>query len=198
MSTVAMIDSGMVLLFGTYFFEISIALVLLFVFAAVVFDVRSHRIPNWLVFPGLLIAIAFHGFIPYGWGLGYALTGAAVGFGLFLPLYLLRGMGAGDVKLMAMTGAFLGPASALGAVLTTVIVGGVLAIGVALWKGVLPVMLANVRFMLADARVKAMSGAGARIEVISVSAGKVPYAVAIAAGTLIQIVLAQSGHALVG
>lgn len=188
----------MVLLFSTYVFELRIALLLLLVFAAMVFDIRRHRIPNWLVFSGLLIGVAFHTFISYGWGLGYALKGAAVGFGLFLPLYLLRGMGAGDVKLMAMAGAFLGPASALGAVLTTVIVGGVLAIGAALWKGVLPMLLANIRFMVSHAAVKALSGAGVGIEATPTSAGTLPYAVAIAAGTFIQVMLARSGHALVG
>ena len=183
---------------GTYVFELRIALLLLLVLAAVVFDVRSHRIPNWLVFAGLLIGIAFHTFLSYEWGLGYALKGAAVGFGLFLPLYVLRGMGAGDVKLMAMVGAFLGPASALGAVLTTLVAGGVLAIGAALWKGALPRLLANIRFMLSHAAVRVVSGAAAGIEAAPTSAGTLPYAVAIAAGTFIQVMLARSGHALVG
>ena len=197
MSNIVTIDSGMMLLLGSYVLEIRVALLLLLVLAAVVFDLRSHRIPNWLVFSGLLIGVAFHTF-SYGWGLGYALKGAAVGFGLFLPLYLLRGMGAGDVKLMAMVGAFLGPASALGAVLTTLIAGGALAIGAALWKGALPVLLANIRIMLGHAAVKALSGAGVRIEAMPTPAGTLPYAVAIAAGTFIQVMLARSGHALVG
>jgi prepilin peptidase CpaA len=197
-SDVIAIDTGMALLFGTYVFELRIAPLLLLVFAAVVFDVRSHRIPNWLVFSGLLIGVAFHTFLSYGSGLGYALKGAAVSFGLFLPLYMLRGMGAGDVKLMAMVGAFLGPASALGAVLTTLVAGGVLAIGAALWKGALPMLLANVRFMLSRAAVKAVSGAGGGIEAAPTSAGTLPYAVAIAGGTFIQVMLARSGHALVG
>jgi prepilin peptidase CpaA len=198
MSNIVMIDSGTMLLLGSFVLEIRVALLLLLLLAAVVFDLRSHRIPNWLVFSGLLLGVAFHTFISYGWGLGYALKGAAVGFGLFLPLYLLHGMGAGDVKLMAMVGAFLGPASALGAVLTTLIAGGALAIGAALWKGVLPVVLANIRFMLSQAAVKAVSGAGAGIEAMPASAGTLPYAVTIAAGTFIQVMLARSGHALVG
>ena len=193
-----MIDGGKMLLFGTYVFELRIALLLLLVFAAMLFDIRSHRIPNWLVFAGLLIGVVFHTFLSYGWGLGYALQGAAVGFGLFLPLYMVRGMGAGDVKLMSMVGAFLGPASALGAVLTTLVAGGVLAIGAALWKGALLMLLANLRFMLSHAAVKAVSGAGAGIEAAPTSAGTLPYAVAIAGGTFIQVMLVRSGHALVG
>ena len=198
MSHFIMVDGGMMFLAGTYVIEMRIALLVLLVSAAAVFDLRSHRIPNWLVFSGLLIGLTFHTFVSYGWGLGYALKGAAMGFGLFLPLYMLRGMGAGDVKLMAMVGAFLGPASALGAVLTTLLAGGALAIGAALWKGVLPLMLTNCRFMLSHAAVKAMSGAGAGIEGLPNSAGKLPYGVAIAAGTFIHVMLARSGQALVG
>ena len=198
MNDIVMIDSGLVLLFGTYVFELKVLLLLLLVFAAVGFDLRSHRIPNWLVLSGMLIGIAFHGLLAYGWGVGYALKGAAVGLGFFLPLYFLRGMGAGDVKLMAMAGTFLGPTSALGAVLTTLIVGGVLALGAALWKGALPLMLSNIRFMFTHAGVRALSGAGAGMGGMPASAGKLPYAVAIAAGTFIHVMLLRSGNALVG
>jgi prepilin peptidase CpaA len=193
-----MIDGGMVLLFDAYVFETRIALLFVLIFAAMLFDVRSHRIPNWLVLAGLLIGVGFHTFVSSGWGLSHALKGAAVGFGLFLPLYVLRVMGAGDVKLMSMVGAFLGPASALGAVLTTLLAGGVLAIGAALWKGALPRLFANIRVMLSHAAVRAVSGAGAGIEAAPTSAGTLPYAVAIAGGTFIQVMLARSGHALVG
>lgn len=193
-----MIDDGVMLLWGAYTFEIRIALLLALVFAAMLFDIRSHRIPNWLVLTGLSVGVGFHTFISYGWGASFALKGAAVGFGLFLPLYTLRVMGAGDVKLMAMVGAFLGPASALGAVLTTLVAGGVLAIGVAACKGMLPMLLTNLRFMLSHAALKAVSGGGAGIEATPKSAGTLPYAVAIAGGTFIQVMLARSGHALVG
>ena len=55
------------------------------------------------------------------------LAGLALGLLLLLPLYLLGACGAGDVKLMAMTGAFLGPQDALGAILMTFLAGGLLA-----------------------------------------------------------------------
>ena len=191
MNSMTTLESGLV-------FDIGNALLLVLIFTAMVFDIRSHRIPNFLVLAGLCVGLALHTFSTGGSGIGYALTGLAVGFGLFIPLYMFRAMGAGDVKLMAMVGAFLGPASTLGAVLTTLLAGGLLAIAVALWKGVLSTMVTNIRFMMTHASVSAMSGVGMGIEPLSTTAAKLPYAVAIAAGTLVHVMLVRSGHALVG
>jgi prepilin peptidase CpaA len=189
------IDSGLVLLFSTFVVELRSVLLLVVLAIAVASDIRSHRIPNWLILIGLILAFASHSFTATGWGFGYALKGAAVGFGIFLPLYLMRGMGAGDVKLMAVTGSFLGPAAALGATLMTLIIGGVISIAAAVWKGVLPLMITNIRFMVTHAAVKA-SGSGPGTEVLQSSAGKLPYAIAIAAGTCVQLVLMRTGHAV--
>lgn len=178
--------------------EIKLALLVVLVAVAAGFDLKSRRIPNWLVLMGLIASFifqilfnssgSFSGF--KAWGLGLL-----VGFGLFLPLYLLRAMGAGDVKLMAMVGAFLGPVSALGAVLMTLVVGGVLAIAVALWSGVLRHTLGNIRFVLTQTMLKTLPG-GVQLEAPAYSAGSLPYAVAIAAGTLIHLIMERSGHAL--
>ena len=178
--------------------EIKLALLMAFVAVAAGFDLKSRRIPNWLVLVGLASSFivqilfnssgSFSGFKAWGRGL-------LVGFGPFLPLYLLHAMGAGDVKLMAMVGAFLGPVSALGAVLTTLVVGGVLAIAVALWRGVLRHTLGNIRFVLTQTMLKTLPG-GVQLEAPAYSAGSLPYAVAIAAGTLIHLILERSGHAL--
>jgi prepilin peptidase CpaA len=190
-------ENGLVLL-GTHTIEVRIALLCMLVLIAVFFDVRSHRIPNWLVLSGLVIGIVYHSFMASGWGVAYSLKGIAVGFGVFLPIYLLRGMGAGDVKLMAMVGAFLGPASTLGAIFMTLMAGGVLAVAVALSRGMLSAMITNVRLMVTSLAVKAAAGRSSGPEVLSNSAGKLPYAVAIAAGTFIQIALAANGNALIG
>jgi len=96
--------------------------------AAVIADLRRHRIPNALVLGGLLTALALQSFAG-GWqGLGAGLLGATTGLACFIPFYMLRGMGAGDVKLLAVVGAFLGPKGALLAALATLIAGGVGAI----------------------------------------------------------------------
>ena len=190
-------QDGLVLFSGTYFIEIRLAIVLLLLLVATAFDIRSRRIPNWLVFSGALIGIVYHALSPYDRGTIYALEGLAVGFIAFLPLYILRAMGAGDVKLMAMAGAFLGPASTLSAVLLTFIAGGVLAIVAAVRNGAMQMLLKNVRFIMTDMTMKVMTGSAAGIEARPLSAGKVPYALAIAIGTAIHIFLMQKGYSLI-
>ncbi len=98
-------------------------------------DVKEHRIPNILSLGGVLIGIivltSTQGFA----GLFSSLQGMALGLVLFLPFYLLRGMAAGDVKLMAAVGAFIGPSLTLAAAAATLIVGAVLAIAYAVYIG---------------------------------------------------------------
>lgn len=172
--------------------------------AAVLCDVREHRIPNVLIVLGLAAGLACNALAPPGSGffdaarpgsLGVlqAMAGAATGFALFLPLYVVRAMGAGDVKLMAVMGAFLGAPGVADAVLLTFVCGGIFAGGVAAWNGVLSRALSNVRFMLTDALVRALGTGGGAVEPAALSAGKVPYAIAIAAGTGLSIAMARIG-----
>ena len=92
-------------------------------------DIASRRIPNFLVVSGLAAALWLHPVLggPLA-SLRVGLAGALAGGAIFLPLYLLRGMAAGDVKLMAMAGAFLGPATAVLAAMLSCIAGGALAL----------------------------------------------------------------------
>ncbi|WP_212785033.1 A24 family peptidase [Ferrigenium kumadai] len=167
----------------------------LLLLAAVREDVRSHRIPNPIVFWGAGLGLLLNVFMPEGSGFAAthipggagilnAIEGGAIGLAALLPMYLLRAMGAGDVKLMAMVGLFLGPVDALGATLATFLAGGVLSLGYA-WKvGVLRRTLQNVRVVLCSGAVRIAGGSVPTLEDAPVTAGKFPYAVAIAAGTL--------------
>ena len=72
-------------------------------------DLRTRRIPNRLTVPALLVGITVNVLVG-GWhGLAMSLEGAAIGLGLLLPVVLLRGLGAGDWKLMGALGAMVGP-----------------------------------------------------------------------------------------
>ncbi|MDO9280916.1 MAG: A24 family peptidase [Methylotenera sp.] len=157
-------------------------------------DIRSRRIPNKLVLIGLVLGVVLNGLLPEGQGFNSAipgglgwlasLIGSAVGMAVLLPIYWLRAMGAGDVKLMSMVGAFLGASDVLGAVLATFIAGGVMALAVVLWSRQLRQMLLNVRLILLGGFVKMSAGQAPLMNDLPVSVGKLPYAVAITVGTL--------------
>ncbi|MQA38595.1 A24 family peptidase [Rugamonas aquatica] len=103
---------------------------------AAVTDLALRKIPNVLILSGLLLALMLHVLGGQHWApLTYWLAGSLAGFFLFLPLYLLRGMAAGDVKLMAMVGAFVGPLAALQVAALTTLIGGVMALLMLLWSG---------------------------------------------------------------
>ena len=181
--------------FGDLFTEVNVATLMTLLGVAAWFDIKSRRIPNWLVLTGLIaslgIQLLFSSGGVFAWGLGIL-----AGFGLLLPLYLVHDMGAGDVKLMAMVGGFLGPAGAAAVVLMTLVAGGVLAITVALWNGALRHAVANVRILVTQTIFKTLRGGSVQMDAPPASAGNLPYAVAIAAGTFAHLVLAHSGYAL--
>lgn len=183
--------------FGNFFFDVTAVLLGLLLVVSAWTDINSRRIPNWLVLAGLvsglLIQLLFSSGSVFMWG-----AGLLVGFALFLPLYLLKVMGAGDVKLMAMVGSFVGPAAVVGVVLMTLIAGGILAVAVAVWSGALRRTLTNTRFILLDTMIKTVHGGASQVTAPPVSAGNLPYAVAITAGTLIQLLLMHTGHTLLG
>jgi prepilin peptidase CpaA len=163
---------------------------------AAVFDARSHRIPNWLVVSGAVYALIYNTLLP-PWPNGtlwFPLAGLALGLLLFFPLYLLRVMGAGDVKLLAMVGAFVGPHDLLRVALASLIAGGVLAIAFVMIKGTAPRMFHNLNTVFGLGFVQSLGGAMPNLRISpGESAGKLPYGIAIAAGTMFYLVLHRLG-----
>jgi prepilin peptidase CpaA len=102
---------------------LSVALVI-----SVITDLRNRKIYNIVVFPGIVVAFVFQICFAGTSGALEALTGFAVGLGLLLIPYLLGGMGAGDVKLLAMIGAFKGTVFVLVAAAYMAVIGAVLAV----------------------------------------------------------------------
>jgi prepilin peptidase CpaA len=151
--------------------------------AAALGDIRTHRISNALVVFGTISGIAF-GFAPGGIGIAGIAGGLATGFALLLPFYALRIMGAGDVKLMAMTGIYLGATTTLVAALATFVAGGLLAIIYGLKAGTLPQALQNVRAFAYGSALRIAGTSIPGIGELAVTRTRIPYAVAVAAGVV--------------
>jgi prepilin peptidase CpaA len=143
---------------------------------AVYTDLRSHRISNRLTFFGLLAGLGLQCFGTGLQGLTAGLLGAGVGLACFAPFYLLRAMGAGDVKLLAAVGAFLGPQGALCAALFSLLAGGSGAIGYVLWRA----LIASVTSFVHEGF--AAAGASAVIAARLARRDRLPFALPIAVG----------------
>jgi len=91
-------------------------------------DFRTRKIPNWVTVPAFLLGIGLHIAVA-GWaGAKASLEGAGLALGLLLPFVILRGLGAGDWKLMGAVGAFLGPMMFLFVLFGSLMVSGLMAI----------------------------------------------------------------------
>jgi prepilin peptidase CpaA len=102
---------------------------------AVYTDIRRHRIPNKLIATGLILALLLQLATGAAHGMWSGLLGGMLGLVCFVPFYAMRAMGAGDVKLMAVVGIFMGPIGALYAAAYSLIAGGLCALGYVTWLG---------------------------------------------------------------
>jgi prepilin peptidase CpaA len=101
---------------------------------AALIDGYKLKVPNWLTYPMVLSGWVASG-IFFGWaGLGSSVLGTAVGLGLLLPLYAIGGMGAGDVKLLAGVGAWVGATHTLWAFVVSAFVGAAIALGMVIYR----------------------------------------------------------------
>jgi prepilin peptidase CpaA len=151
-------------------------------------DVVRHRIPNRLNLAALLLGCSLAFLAGGSRGLVlHAAGGALVGCGVFVPFYLLRGMGAGDAKLMGALGSFLGPGGALLAAAWALVAGAVIALAIVAWRLVEP------RPRLEHTSAGASSVVWRAMDRLStVRNERFPYAVAIAAGVLMTLWLQGS------
>jgi len=153
-----------------------------FVCVAAWFDVTTHRIPNWLTVAGLGVALILRA--PLG---SEALVRGVAGLGLALlisiVLYALRGIGGGDVKLLAAVGAFLGSSQVVGALGLIAVLGAAYALLNVVRKGLLPLLLLNTMELVKSLRSLGEAGPTRNLE--SPGALTIPYGVPIALGTLI-------------
>ncbi|WP_181885436.1 A24 family peptidase [Trinickia dinghuensis] len=149
-------------------------------------DIVCRRIPNAVIAIGLVAAFVIQAFL-FGpvRGFGDALAGTLSGFALLLPLYLLRATAAGDVKLLAMIGAWVGPTMILHVALTAFVIGGVWSIVWTLYRGRMQQFLLNLWSIAHGGWRLQQNGLGTTSGIKSV--GTLPYGVAIAAATLVTL-----------
>ena len=152
---------------------------------ACAFDLRTRRIPNALTFGAALAALVFHRLTGGTDGAMLAASGWLVGLCLFFPFFALRGMGGGDVKLLAALGAWIGPQEVVWLAVYTGIAGGVMGVWTAASSGYLKTALRNVagafRFW-GTAGFKPVPGL-----TLESGAPRLAYALPILAGTLVTL-----------
>ncbi len=158
----------------------------LFVLAVATFtDLRSRRIPNWLVLPFLLAGLVVSGWL-HGWhGILQSVSGLALGAVLFGVLCFMGGMGMGDVKLCAAIGAWIGPGQLVTALVVTGIAGGVMALGWAIAGGFLGDLFKGTGDLIFGFKERGLRP-HPELVLDNPLARKMPYAPAIAIGTLVS------------
>jgi prepilin peptidase CpaA len=156
---------------------------LIVVVVASLTDLWSRKVPNWLVLPFLSAGVAI-GTWRGGWhGLGQSLGGLAAGALVFGFFSWMGGMGMGDVKLLAAIGAWIGPSQLLIALVLTGIAGGIMALAWAACGGFLGDLFANVGSLVLNLKERGMRPHPVLV-LNNPAAHKMPYAPAIAIGTL--------------
>jgi prepilin peptidase CpaA len=149
-------------------------------------DWRSRRIPNWLTVPALLLGIAANSFA-MGWtGAKDSLLGAGLGLGLLLPFVLVRSLGGGDWKLVGALGAFLGPPRLLAVLLGTILVAGVMAVILIVWKKRVGQTLRNLGHMVGALFTFHLPGTEVSLD--NPESLKIPFGVAVAVAVVLYTV----------
>ena len=143
-----------------------------------ILDWRYRRIPNWLTVSGLAAGVAVNTIL-YRWpGLKGALLGTALGLGLLLPFVMVRSLGAGDWKLAGALGACLGWRQLLSVLVGTILVAGVMALALVIWKGRLKQTLLNMAHLLAA--LFSLRMPGSEVSLDDPRSTKIPFGVAMA------------------
>lgn len=141
-------------------------------------DWRYRRIPNWLTVPGLVVGIVLNTILS-GWpGAKASLLGAGLGLLVLLPFVLIRALGGGDFKLVGALGAFLGPGRLVDVLIVSMLVAGVMAAVLIVYKGRVLQSLRNMGHMLgAFLRLRLP---GAEVSLDNPESAKIPFGVAVA------------------
>ena len=157
-------------------------------------DYAQRRVPNWLnatlIVVGFAVQAAYFGTS----GVMTGLWGLLIGFGLLIVPWMMNGMGAGDVKLMAAIGVWMGPMLTFYSFALGAVIGGVAAIVMILSTGRLRMACGNLGIILAkcSSRQTLFSEFGGA-KTFGTSSQLLPYGVPLTAGTLIVLAAKMCG-----
>ncbi len=156
-------------------------LVIIILTICVITDIKERKIYNKVIFPSLVITLIMHIIINGASSISDFLFGFLVGLLLLIIPYFMGGIGAGDVKLLALIGAIKGPTFVVYSALYMAIVGGVIAIIILLYQNKLLFTMNNI--MLTSFTYKL----GDQNSISITNGSSFPYAIAIAAGVIINM-----------
>jgi prepilin peptidase CpaA len=149
-------------------------------------DVKSRRVPNFITIPAFLLGLSMH-LVFSGWRQMFSSLAAGMICGLvFLVFYLAGGMGAGDVKLIMAVGCIAGMSHIAYILMLTAIAGGVMAIGLALYRGRLQSTVMNVLELVTHHRQHGLQP-HPDLNISNGQTLRLPYALAIAGGCILTL-----------
>lgn len=153
---------------------------------AAAYDLRYRRVPNWLTVSGVCAGVIANTALDHWQGLAAALVGLLCALAVYLPLYLVRGMGAGDVKLMAAVGALAGPRDWLAIFFITALAGGVVSLALIAWKKRFRRTALNLAVIGVELlHMRAPAAADAELDVRDARSVRLPHAAVIATGCIL-------------
>jgi len=149
-------------------------------------DVRERRIPNLVTGPAIVAGLTLHALYG-GWrGLGDSVLAGLIAGSIFLIFFFAGGMGAGDVKLMTAVGCIAGLAVLPLVLISTAMAGGMLALGISVYKGRLRETLRNVVALMEHHGRQGLKP-HPDLNLSNVRTHRLPFALPIAAGCLITL-----------
>jgi len=163
-------------------YDLSTVFLLSVLMVAAITDIRRHRIPNWLTFGTLLTGLTLQ-FIFLGLdGVLSGMAGAGMGLVMLVPFFLLGGMGAGDVKMMAGVGSLVGFQTVIMAAAISLCLAGGYALALVVYRG--EWATTTRRYI-----VSIQSRQYVAPESDSVARQRFPFALAIVGGTVIALAM---------
>jgi prepilin peptidase CpaA len=157
-------------------------------------DYSQRRVPNWLNLALIVAGFAVQVFYSGAAGLTTGALGLLTGFGLLIVPWLMHGMGAGDVKLMAAIGVWLGPKLTFYSFALGAVIGGLAAVVMIVSTGRLQMACANMSLILAKCtNPQSIFSEFGSAKSFGVTSQLLPYGVPLTAGTLIVLGARMSG-----